>query len=611
MVADPLSFFEAEASHVEAGVRTEAMHKVCVVAAVLGPAAVRESLIPFLVTRVTDLDQVTLALSKKVGDLASQVGGPEHVTSLLPLVELLCGIEETTVRVAITGSIAKILTLLTLGEGGSGSYTTQAMAYFELFLRLMSGGDGDGGGDGGANSGGEVFCSRVAAAMIIPELYLVLPTEIKSQLLEIYTTKVMTDEAIVKRAAANSFIKTVQYCGDARIKQVEFLALFRVILSDETPSVKIIAIEQLTKFAQMIKDTAQQGGAGAGTVAEAVLSNDILPMIKAATEDASWVVRKIIAVGYGSLARCFLKDEVVSTVFPGIMQLVQDQEPDVRSLALKEVLAFLDVIGHAQFLETFVPIAVLLADDPNPDARKILTLLLIDCASKVSKDAVAQHLSDLILRLTVDEDPLVKLRVLQKLDVIAQDTPALCQRLTDPLKTMLGDSNWRVRKQAAQASPAVMKHMGKEYLQTNMLAGLLELLRDGVDQVRTAAAASLPKIAALGGSEWAYESIFPAIRAMQNSVFSVRLSMLTALQGLIEADLPGSFQTEALALLVATTNDKVPNVRLRAAQVLGAVCLAIGPEAARMSIRPVLATLQLDKDRDVQFFATEGLKLCA
>ena len=176
---------------------------------------------------------------------------------------------------------------------------------------------------------------------------------------------------------------------------------------------------------------------------------------------------------------------------------------------------------------------------------------------------------------------------------------------------MLGDSNWRVRKQAALCCPSIMKNMGKEYFETHYLQPLLELLRDGVDQVRSAAATALPKISPLGGEEWASEHIFPAIRAMSSCGHMIRISMLTALQGVVvETDVQGAFQGEALALLVAASNDKVPNVRLRAAQVLGAVCTAIGPEASRLNIRPVLQELQQDKDRDVVFFATEALRHC-
>ena len=88
--------------------------------------------------------------------------------------------------------------------------------------------------------------------------------------------------------------------------------------------------------------------------------------------------------------------------------------------------------------------------------------------------------------------------------------------------------------------------------------------------------------------------------------------MLSALQGLLRSELPPgeSFQSECLALVVAATNDRVPNVRMKAAQVLSDACNIVGPDISRNHIRPVLNDLQGDADRDVAFFATEGMKLC-
>ena len=71
------------------------------------------------------------------------------------------------------------------------------------------------------------------------------------------------------------------------------------------------------------------------------------------------------------------------------------------------------------------------------------------------------------------------------------------------------------------------------------------------------------------------------------------------------------FQTETLALIIGATNDKIPNIRLRAAQVLGTACQAIGAENSKISVRPVLTELLNDKDRDVKYFATQSLALCA
>ena len=602
---DPFEFFKGESSHSDVPIRTEAMSRVVIIAAVIGPDATRDQLIPYLTSRVTDLDQVTLALSLKVGELVPYVGGPEHALSLIPLLEQLCGIEETTVRVAAAGSLSKVILALT----PFADYTTQIMSFFDLFMRMVGGDVIQGESSAEADARGEVFYSRVSAALIIPELFLAVPEELKSQLLEHWQTRLLGDEmAIVKRAAANVFVKTLELCGNETVSahSPTLLAIFRKMITDETPTVKLIAVEQLSKFAAILKS------AGAAEV----LTNDILPVITACVNDPSWMVRKAISYQYSLLASSLSREQVASEVYPGLILLIQDQEPDVRSLALKEMLPFLEVVSQGAFIDAFIPVAVLLADAPDPQARKVLTLLLIDIACKVPAAVVAQHLSDLILRLTVDEDPLVRLRVWQRLDAMAASIPDLVTtRLTDPLKTMVNDANWRVRRHAALALPSVMKHLGKEYLQSNYLGKLLELLRDGVDMVRTAAAIALPKIGNLGGTDWAYEHIFPSIRSMANGDFKVRLSMLTALQGIMleinDVGGGGQLGAEALAYLVAASNDKVPNVRLRCAQVLGAICPAIGPEISRTSIRPVLVGMQGDKDRDVVFFATESLKLCA
>jgi len=584
---EPMAFFTSETQNAEAPIRTEAMRRLVVVAAVIGAERARNSLIPYLQTRIGDLDQVLLAMAQKVGDLVPFIGGAEHATALIPVVELLCGSEETIVRTAAAASISQIL----LHFNNNSACKTQALAYFEMLLRLCNYEEGD------------IFYSRVTACQFLPELYLVLPAEIKPQLRELYA-RLFTDEmVIVRRSAAHSFLRLVAHC-DAEHRRGDLLAVFKTLASDENAAVRLMALDIVIPYAALLKESS----------CEDVLSVDLLPLIKAATEDVSWSSRKAICRTYGQLAKSFAASEVTETIFPGLLLLCQDQEPDVRTLAIKEVLAFLDVVGHAPFLSAFVPIAQMLVEDPFADSRKCLTLVCIDVAARVGPEASAQHLSDLVLRLTEDEDPLVRLRVLQRLDMVARETPSLCTRLTEHLKAMLSDPNWRVRKQAALACPAVMQHLGKEYLQDNFLPGLLLLLHDGVDEVRTAATVALPKIAALGGADWAYSTVFPPIRDMAKGDFLVRQSLMTALQGILEAEsLAGStsLQSEALALVVNATNDKVPNVRLRAAQVLGAACVALGPEGSRTSIRPVLAALQQDKDRDVAFFATQSIKSCA
>ena len=62
-------------------------------------------------------------------------------------------------------------------------------------------------------------------------------------------------------------------------------------------------------------------------------------------------------------------------------------------------------------------------------------------------ESSAKHVMDLIVRIMEDEEPLVRLRVIQKVPLVAQEVPTLLTRLSAVLKAHLTDVNWRVRQQ--------------------------------------------------------------------------------------------------------------------------------------------------------------------
>jgi len=104
----PFDFFRQETSNPDVIVRTEAMTKILVIVALMGAERVRNEMLPYLQTKLEDLDQVILALAIKLGDMVPYVGGPSHATSLIEALEVLCGTEEITARTAAAASTAKV-----------------------------------------------------------------------------------------------------------------------------------------------------------------------------------------------------------------------------------------------------------------------------------------------------------------------------------------------------------------------------------------------------------------------------------------------------------------------------------------------------------------------
>ena len=115
------------------------------------------------------------------------------------------------------------------------------------------------------------------------------------------------------------------------------------------------------------------------------------------------------------------------------------------------------------------------------------------------------------MRLVVDDDPLVRLRIIKKLPIIATDIPNLCNVLTEHMKNMFVDTNWRIRKELALVMPDILKTMGQDHFCDQFLDQFLVLLKDDVGEVRLASAESLPRLTTSSNATWVQERLFPGV----------------------------------------------------------------------------------------------------
>jgi serine/threonine-protein phosphatase 2A regulatory subunit A len=291
----------------------------------------------FRLAKVTEMDQVLLALAKKLGDLGPYIGGPEHTHVLIPLLEALCCVEESVVRSSASASCSKLLTSVS----SSHSLTTGGM--FNLLKRLCS------------EDQGEIFYSKVSACQIIDEVFRICPSE-RPAIQDIYLALGRDEMTIVRRAAALAFPKILRH-ADPSAQSSQYLDLIKNMNTpEEHPTVKEIAIQNYVAFFTTLR----------ASNALASIMNEIVPLVKLAADDSSWKVRLAIAKDFGSLAECFPQDIVSSEIFPSFIHLIQDSEADVRALACASAVPFIDVVGPDLFLSEVVPIAVQLSEDSAP-----------------------------------------------------------------------------------------------------------------------------------------------------------------------------------------------------------------------------------------------------
>lgn len=522
-------------------------------------------------------------MARRIGDILPFIGGLEHTTALIPILEHLCAVEETTVRMAASASTSKVLSKL------AGSGQDAAIEAFMQMLKKLSNPET-----------AEIFYPRASAAHICPEMLHCLknPDDVTA-LMQTFGELSRDEILIVRRATATVIPRLAGFCTSAQM--MELCQMHKQLCADESSAVQVTAINNSAAIAKVFKD---KGATDA--------LSELVPLIKAESEDHSWCIRTAVAQNYGDFAEVFSEHDLTTEVFPALGTLLLDPESDIRVLACNAASRFIAKVGSAAYLTEIVPIAQQLADDETPAVRKALTDLVVDSALKLGHEASSPHLYPLITRFVGDADAMVRIRVVQKLPQIAELLPQLFTKLTGALVGLFNDGNWRVRKGMLSALPSVVKNLGAEYFQEQFLSHYLAGLKDGVSETREEAAAVLPTICnvAHSTSDWVHEKIFPTLKAMAKDEYLLRVTMLAALLALMSAEnLTPAFLQEILELVIASTKDTVPNIRLRAMKIINEIGKRQPITSDQSSqLRGILNDLSVsDRDKDVKYFAVEAL----
>lgn len=132
-----------------------------------------------------------------------------------------------------------------------------------------------------------------------------------------------------------------------------------------------------------------------------------------------------------------------------------------------------------------------------------------------------------------------------------------------------------------------------------------------VFSIREAATLNLMKLAKEFGPDWAKDHLVPRILGMAtNPHYLYRMTVLSAINQLAPCVPQDTLCSDLLPLVVKFAKDPVPNVRFKAAIVLGNFREWVQPFMLDSTIRPTLGELMDDQDMDVQFFARRSLAYC-
>ncbi|KAL7555647.1 hypothetical protein ACA910_018320 [Epithemia clementina (nom. ined.)] len=290
------------------------------------------------------------------------------------------------------------------------------------------------------------------------------------------------------------------------------------------------------------------------------------------------------------------KKQVDERLVPLVQTLLNDQDPEVTSAALRAVT--------------------------NASRRSTaITSQRHRHQSATSGDDDSASVTSLHSHASRENRQPVFLPVLSEVQVL---------RLLPTLSELADSKQWRVRQSAVEIVPALLGCTQKLETRTEISHLCVRLMSDKVDEVRKTAAeclcmggSSLGSHGEDASSEWFTRIVIPAIRRCathQNSkqrLLSLKMVEIILLNGACPSkwkqqhdggELSGSPTSELVATALSLCDDRIANVRLNVGRILESVLHVLGADDLSSIVESVGQQLQNEKatgqDRDVIFFAS-------
>jgi len=592
------------------------------VAAALGEERTKEELIPFLTDGSDDDDEVLAIVAASLGRLVPLVGGAEHAHTLLPPLELLLTVEESSVRDRASESARAVADVLP-----DGSFNDR---YASMVSRLAT---------------KEWFTARISACGLIAAGYRRLVPRLRDSHISLFAELCRDDAPMVRRVASQHLgallVGVVEVGGKDTIEPdgvlaKTFLPLYEELAANTQPdSVRLQTTENCIAFGRAMSSLRLEGNAADGTE---VLLERVLPLIVATIDDRSWRVRWTAASKFAEVVRAFTDlPAAMESLVPAYEKLLQDPEAEVRTAATlnlaevakcramvrpspvprpgqdgKEAVLEDSTSPRMAVAERLVKRVTTLTEDDSENVRAALAMVATELAPILGKEATISHLVPPVLLLLRDATSEVRLNIISSLSALNEviGVDLLSQSLLPAILDLAEDGKWRIRLAIIQHIPLLGKQLGEDFFSEKLSSLCVAWLGDDISSIRQAAATNLKELTALFGSEWATFHLIPSIADIrQHQSYLRRLTAVQACAMMSTVMEPETARTELLPMVLDMASDNVPNIRFNVAKGLQTMAPVCGREICDTQIRPVMALLLDDPDRDVRYFATKTVEL--
>lgn len=555
--------------------RLNSMRGIHLIASTLGPERTRDELLLYLTDYLDDSDEVLRVFANAMGTMLQEVGGVGYTVSLLGPLEILCGLDEVTIRDEAVSSMQLIGQTIYRTKGSAGSATAKAQADFLAMVQRLS--------------KGTPQC-RSSSAFLLATVYANATASVKSTLMSTFQALCTDEEIMVRRAACvamgKDFAKVLGNKGTG-----ELVPALNQFAKDTSDGIRLQAVSTAVAMLPLLPEAQH---------------SSVLLSIKALSTDSSWRVRYMTADTIGTLAGALSSADVVKYVVPIFRSLCQDTEPEIRAAAVFNMASVLAACRDAAGKKDLLVTGTRLLSDESSHVRMSLASAVLKSVAHVPKNLWGTTIVPTCTTLLGDAEADVRLALVSGFSSMGNTPEAkeLAPKLIPVVVSLANDAKWRLRDVVVSQVPYIITSLGRNA--DEVVDVCVERITDRVSTIRDSAVQSCCKLVTENGGVWAVRTLLPRVQNLAKStnyLHRVALCHLYIALANVAAFDAGACATAVWPAVVQLAEDPVPNVRLNIAK--AALALLRGEKVAAKDAETVLAKLRQDATEDVRDAANQ------
>ena len=544
---------------------------------ILGVARIEDELIPFITDLILNFEndgEILSEYSNQILNLLIILKKNNRLSFIgIRSLEILSGNDDEIVRQTAINNLSKLIELL------DEQIITNEI--FPLMKRLIE----------------NDLKTKMSCCYLFPIVYPKLEnSDIKKELLQVYSEISKDESPSVRRAAADN-IKF--FCKVEENEVISLLfKLYNDFIKDSVDIVKIYTIQSTPDLLNKLSINNQE--------------KLILNFTKSMAEEKAWRVKYSAIECIAKISENINIPSFEKKYVSLLMLFLKDREAEVKCAVLNYFEKFINLISINTFKINFLPLFKSISNDNNLHVRSSYANTLLKCIPYFKQDEqLINNITPIINKLLKDEIVEVQYATIENIDkiiLLSKEDESIIEKYIMPIikESMNVEKKWRFRCIIAENILKIISDLDSGVINKYFLDVIIKLFYDHAYDIRLIVWKIIEKLVNIMDDNFIQDKIWETQKLqMKNNNYILRISAMKSIDYLKQYYKKEFIVNEIIPYIINNIkDDKIPNVKFSACEVLESLVVFIGKEEkCKKFVEDFLNGFFNDKDDDVVFIS--------